>query len=294
VDRLDAMRLFVRVVEMGSFSAVANQLNVARSVVTRQVAALEAHLGTKLLARSTRRLTLTSAGTLYLEKCRVILNLVDAAETDVAEDRGTPRGAIRLSLPMIYGVKRLAPLLLAFAEQHPEVELSMDFSDRRAKLVEEGIDLSIRITRRLEPNDIVRKLGTCRLLAVAAPDYLLRHGRRKHPADLAGHECLGYRQDTGSQPWTFEADGRMQDFFVPIRLDASNGEVLAGAALRGMGITLQPDFIVASQMADGHLEQVLADFATPELGIYAVLPSNRHVPYRVRRLIEFLAERLGA
>ncbi len=176
MDRLAAMHLFVRVAELGSFSAVAQQLGVARSVVTRQIAALEAHLGVKLMARSTRRLALTSAGTAYLEKCRVILNLVEAAETDVAEERLTPRGNIRISLPLSFGLKRLAPLLLDFSQRHPEVALDMDYSDRRVNLIEEGIDLSIRITRRLEPGDVARKIGTGRMLAVASPEYLARHG----------------------------------------------------------------------------------------------------------------------
>jgi DNA-binding transcriptional LysR family regulator len=148
MDRLDAMHLFVRVAETGSFSGVAQQLGVARSVVTRQIAALEAHLGVKLMARSTRRLALTAAGTTYLEKCRVILNLVEVAEADVAEERATPRGRIRVSVPLSFGLKRLAPLLLDFLRRYPEVGLDMDYSDRRANLIEEGIDLSIRITRR--------------------------------------------------------------------------------------------------------------------------------------------------
>ena len=175
MDRLDAMHLFVRVAELGSFAAVAQQLGLARSVVTRQIAALEAHLGVKLIARSTRRLALTSGGTAYLEKCRVILNLVEAAETGVAEERLTPRGNIRISLPLSYGMKRLAPILLDFSQRYPEVSLDMDFSDRRVNLIEEGIDLSIRITRRLESGDVARKIGTGRMLVVAAPEYLARH-----------------------------------------------------------------------------------------------------------------------
>ena len=160
MDRLDAMHLFLRVAELGSFSAVAQQLGLARSVVTRQIAALESHLGVKLMVRSTRRLALTSAGTAYLEKCRVILNLVEAAETDVAEERLIPRGNIRISLPLSFGIKRLAPLLLDFSQRYPEVSLDMDYTDRRVKLIEEGIDLSIRITRRMDPGDVVRKIGT--------------------------------------------------------------------------------------------------------------------------------------
>ncbi|MGB5206394.1 MAG: LysR family transcriptional regulator [Azonexus sp.] len=293
MDRLAAMHLFVRVAELGNFSAVAQQLGVARSVVTRQIAALEAHLGVKLMARSTRRLTLTSAGTAYLEKCRVILNLVETAETDVAEERLTPRGNIRISLPLSFGLKRLAPLLLDFSQRYPEVALEMDYSDRRVKLIEEGIDLSIRITRRLEAGDVARKIGTGHLLALASPEYLARHGRPQHPSELAHHECLGYTAGGAGQNWQFMVDGQLESFPVRSRINANNGEVLTEAAAQGLGITLQPDFIADSFLLAGRVEAILTDFPIPELGIYAMLPSNRHVPYRVRALMDFLAAALA-
>jgi len=294
MDRLDAMRLFLRVAELGSFSAVALQAGVARSVVTRQIAALETHLGVKLMARSTRRLALTSAGSAYLEKCRVILNLVEAAEADVAEERLIPRGNIRLSLPLSFGIRRLAPLLLDFSQRHPEVSLDMDYSDRRINLIEEGIDLAIRITRRLEPGDVARKIGAGRMLVVAAPEYLARHGRPQHPAELAHHECLGYTHAGNPMPWQFLVNGQPENFPVRSRINANNGDVLAEAAAQGLGITLQPDFIVASYLDAGRVERILDDFAIPELGIYAMLPSNRHVPHRVRVLMDMLAAALAA
>ena len=293
MDRLDAMHLFVRVAETGSFSGVAQQLGFARSVVTRQIAALEAHLGVKLMARSTRRLALTAAGTAYLEKCRVILNLVEVAEADVAEERATPRGRIRVSVPLSFGLKRVAPLLLDFLRRYPEVGLDMDYSDRRANLIEEGIDLSIRITRRLEAGDVARRIGSGRMLAVAAPDYLARHGRPQHPAELAHHECLGYTAGSGSLAWQFMVAGQLESFPVRSRVSANNGDVLTEAAAQGLGITCQPDFIVGTYLADGRVEAILADFPLPELGIYAVLPSNRHIPHRVRVLMDFLGERLA-
>jgi len=294
MDRLEAMRMFVRVAELGSFSAVAHQLGVARSVVTRQVAALEAHLGTRLMVRSTRRLALTSAGTAYLEKCRVILNLVDAAETDVAEERAVARGNIRVGLPLSFGLKRLAPLLLEFAEREPAVSLEMDYSDRRVDLVEEGFDLSIRITARLAPSDVVRKLGTCRLVTVAAPAYLARHGRPQRPADLAAHECLAYSGDATPATWSYSSAGRVENVLVRSRYTANNGDVLVEAAVHGLGITLQPDFIADPYLEDGRLERLLERFAPPELGVYALLPAARHMPYRVRVLIDFLSDRLRA
>ncbi|MDB5798096.1 MAG: transcriptional regulator, LysR family [Paucimonas sp.] len=288
MDRFSAMRLFVRVAELGSFSGVAQQMGVARSVVTRQVAALEAHLGTKLIARSTRSLTLTSAGTAFLEKSRVILNLVEAAETDIAQEAVAPRGSIRISLPLSFGIKRIAPLLLAFAERYPEVRLDMDYADRRVSLIEEGYDLSIRITRTLGPTDVARKLGTARMLVLASPGYLARHGRPQHPTDLVHHECLGYTIAGNNLPWPFVIDGRIEHINVRSRLNGNNGEVLTAAAAQGLGITCQPDFIAGSFIAAGQVEEILQGFPLPELGIYAIFPGTRHIPHRVRVLIDEL------
>lgn len=293
MDRLDAMQLFVRVAELGSFSAAAQQINVARSVVTRQIAALERHLGVKLMARSTRRLSLTSAGTAYLEKCRVILNLVEAAETGVAEERQTPRGPIRIGAPLSYGLKRLAPLLLDFAQANPEVSLDMDYTDRRVNLIEEGIDLSIRVTARLDPATVARRIGSSRLIVVASPDYLARHGAPLRPQDIAHHECLGYTAVASSPSWVFIVDGQALAIPLRARVTANNGDILAEAAARGMGLTCQPDFILDDWLADGRLLPVLTDFPMPELGVYAVLPGNRHVPHRVRVLMDWLAEKLA-
>jgi DNA-binding transcriptional LysR family regulator len=210
------------------------------------------------------------------------------------EERVNPRGNIRISLPLSFGLKRLAPLLLEFSRRYPEVGLDMDYSDRRVNLIEEGIDLSIRITRRLEGSDIARRIGSARLLAVASPDYLARHGRPQHPAELAHHECLGYTVGGTGQNWQFMVDGQLASFPVRSRIHANNGDVLTEAAAQGLGITLQPDFIIDGFLAAGRIEAVLAEFPVPELGIYAMLPSNRHVPHRVRVLMDALAAGLAA
>ena len=287
------MHLFLRVAELGSFSAVALQLGVARSVVTRQIAALEAHLGVKLMVRSTRRLSLTSAGSTYLEKCRVILNLVDSAETDVAAERLTPRGNIRISLPLSFGLTQLAPLLLEFSQLYPEVSLDMDFTDRRVNLIEEAFDLSIRITPRLQTGDIARKISSGRMRVVASPDYLARHGRPCHPSELVNHQCLGYTAAAGTTNWQFIVGGELESFPIRTRINSNNGDVLTEAAARGLGITCHPDFIVDRFIADGRVEEILTEFPVPELGIYAILPTNRHIPHRTRVLMDFFAERLA-
>lgn len=293
MNRLDAMNLFVRVADLGSFAAVANQLGVARSVVTRQIAALEEHLGVKLMVRTTRQLTLTTAGTSYLQKCRTILDLIDAAEADVMEERLTPRGNLRVSLPLSFGLKRIAPLLPDFLKRYPDISLALDFTDRHVNLIDEGVDLAIRITARLDPGDVARKIGEMRLLAVASPAYQAQHGRPADPSELSAHACLGYSPKANNRPLTFQIDGQTENIYLPFRLQANNGDALAEAAAQGLGITLQPDFIVADYLARGALVRVLEGFEPPPLGIYAMLPSNRYLPHRVRALIDFLAAALG-
>jgi len=293
MDKLNAMQVFVRVAETGSFTAVADQLDVARSVVTRQISALEKQLGIKLMTRSTRSLTLTTAGSVYLEKCRVILNMVDAAESSLFEEKTEPRGRIRLGMPLSFGLQRLMPALLQFAEAHSHIELVMDLSDRRSKLIEEGIDLSIRITSRLEPGDIVRKLGETRLLTVASPDYLAQHSHPNHPRDLAHHACLAYSQDFQSTTWAYESDAGACNVTIRPRLVANNGEALLQAAARGLGFTRPPDFMAQPYLDKGSVVPVLHDYEPAPMGIYAVLPSNRYIPHRVSVLINYLATALA-
>jgi DNA-binding transcriptional LysR family regulator len=290
MNKLQAMQLFVRVVETGSFTAAAEQLNLARSMVTRQISALETSLGAKLMTRSTRSLSLTSAGAAYLEKCRVILSLVDAAEADVAQDKAEPRGRIRLGLPLSFGLERLMPLLLDFAQRQPLIRFEMDFSDRRSNLVEEGMDLSIRITGTAASGDIMRQLGTCRLLTLASPAYLAQHGAPRSPDELRHHECLNYSELLSPTVWTYPVTGQMQPS-VPVhgRIMANNGTALMLAAAQGMGITRQPDFIAEGFLERGEVVPILSDFEPPPMGIFAVLPSNRYIPHRVRVLMDFLS-----
>ena len=292
MDRLGGMRLFVMVAEMGSFSVVAQRLNLARSVVTRQISALEAHLGAKLLARSSRRLSLTSAGAVYLEKCREILSLVEAAEADLNEDRQTPRGHIRATLPLSFGVRQLMPMISDFMVANPEISIELDFNDHRVNLIEGGFDLAIRISDRLAPGDVARRIGSSRGVIVAAPDYLERHGRPMHPAELLGHACFGYLLDTTSS-WGFVIEGEQRTYPISGRLRANNGDALIAAAVRGLGIARAPTFLAEQAVRTGQLEILLRRFPTPQMGIYAVFPGSRHLPHRVRALVDYLAARIG-
>ena len=244
------------------------------------------------MTRSTRSLTITAAGAAYLEKCRVILNLVDVAESTLTEEKAVPRGRIRLALPLSFGLQRLMPHLLAFAQAQAHIELLLNFSDQRANLIEEGIDLAIRITADLQPGDITRKLGQCRLLTTAAPAYLAQHGQPSHPTQLQHHECLVYSMTSNTATWPYQVGGQVQQFAVRGRLTANNGVALLEATAQGMGISLQPDFLAKPFLARQEVVEILREFESPPLGIYAVLPSNRYIPHRVGVLMEYLAEAL--
>ena len=286
------MQAFVRVAEAGSFTAVANQLGVPRSLITRLIASLERQLGVKLMTRSTRSLSLTTAGSAYLEKCRVILNLVDATESGLMSEKFAPKGEIRISLPLSFGLERLLPILFEFAKENSEIKLAMDFSDRHSNLIEEGLDLAIRITSSLDSTDIVRKLGVSKLITVASPEYLKLHGIPLNPSDLKSHECLDYSLQPSIATWSYMVKGELKPVTIEGRLVANNGDALAQASIKGLGIARQPEFIVANYIASGELVTLLNDYDALELGIYAVLPSNRYIPHRISVLMEYISKSL--
>ncbi|VUZ28009.1 HTH-type transcriptional regulator DmlR [uncultured Comamonas sp.] len=292
MSRLDAMQHFVRVADLGSFAAAADQLGVARSVVTRRIAALEEHLGVKLITRTTRKLTLTSAGLAYLERCRSILQALEDAESEVMASGQTPRGHIHMGLPVSFGIRRIAPLLAQFGQAYPHITLTLDFNDRTSDLIDEAMDIAIRVSTELAPGVVARKLGQGQFFTVAAPAYLARHGTPQHPGDLLQHPCLGYTGRANNRPWHFTVEGQLQSFAPDYVLQANNGDALTLAAQQGLGITVQPDFIVQEALASGALQPILQAFAPPPFGIYAILPGNRLLTQRQRVVIDFLAQAL--
>ena len=209
------------------------------------------------------------------------------------EARLTPRGNLRIALPLSFGLKRIAPVLPRFLQSHPEITLALDFNDRQQNLIDEGIDMSIRISARLDPGIVARKLGETRLITVASPGYLRQHGHPRHPDELVAHQALGYTAKASNRPLEFWVEGKPYSVYVPFRMQANNGDALVEAAHQGMGITVQPDFIVAKYIERGTLVPLLEDYALPPLGIHAVLPSSRYMPQRLRVWIEFLAAELG-
>jgi DNA-binding transcriptional LysR family regulator len=292
MDRFTAMRVFVETAERGSVSAAALHLDMSRAMASRYVALMEQWSGARLLHRTTRRLTLTTAGTQMLPLCRDMLGLAGQIETLAADDGGAPRGQLRITASAIFAQTHLADAVLAFLERYPAVSVDMQVADRTVDLVEERIDLAIRITREPDPGLIARKLGVCRSVLCAAPAYLRARGTPVQPRDLARHNCLTYAY-FGQGVWHLNRDG--EPLAVPVQGNfcANESLVLLRAARSGGGIALLPTFAANEALRDGSLVTVLPGYAPPDLDIYAVYASRRQLPAATRALIDFLAERFG-
>jgi DNA-binding transcriptional LysR family regulator len=295
MDRFLAMEVFTRVVEHGSFAKAAERLGISTSACSRHVADLEAHLDSRLLNRTTRRLSLTESGQAFFERCVQVLADLKEAEQAAAASAARPRGTLKLTCSISFGVRHVAPLVAAFAARHPEMRFDVQLSDRFVDLVEEGFDLALRIGESPAQNLIARKLGETCLVPCAAPSYLRGHGAPETPADLAAHACLTYEYLPQRNTWRFrDQAGGEHSVRVAGPMHANNGEMLAAAAVEGIGIALEPDFIVGADLAAGRLVRILKDYAPTPTGIYAVYPSRRHLSAKVRAFVDFLAERFAA
>jgi len=286
------MLAFARVVEARSFTKAAEKLGVSKSVVSARVAGLERALDVKLLHRTTRKLSLTPEGTELYERC---LRVVAAAEEAMATRNavsGTPRGLLRINAPIVFAEDYLAEPLAQYLDCHPNVQLELDLSDRVVDLVQDGIDLAIRITSRLAgPGLVAKRLATDQPVLCAAPSYLARRGRPRTPADVAEHDCLVYTLLRVNEEWRFRARGEREALSVGVnpRFSAASGAMLRRAAVAGMGLAVLPRFMVASDLAAGRLEIALDSLFAPTLGIYAVYPQARRVPAKVRALVDLLS-----
>jgi len=294
MDRLAALESFARVAETGSFSAAARALNLSKSLISRQVSALEAELGARLISRTTRSLTLTEAGRGYYEQVARILAQMEEADLSVSQLQATPRGKLRVNAPMSFSLLRLAPALPDFLALYPEIDVDLVMNDRRVDLMEEGFDLAIRIGRLTDSSLVARKLSPMQRLIVASPAYLADRGTPQVPADLRRHDCLCYSNADTIDEWRFcEPDGRPVTIEVKGRVRANNGDLLRIAALRGLGFVDLPNFLVAGDIESGALVPVLQDYIKQDGGVYAVYPHARYLPPKIRVFIDFLAERWG-
>jgi DNA-binding transcriptional LysR family regulator len=288
MDLLTGMRIFIHVVEANSFTAASNKLGLSRAAVSKHIVQLESHLGGRLLNRTTRRVSVTEAGQAYFERCKQILEDVADAECVVSGLSKEPRGTLRLNVPMTFGTTQIAPLLQRFNAAHPNVEIELSLNDRLIDVVDEGYDLVIRIAELQDSNLIARRLATSRHVICASPAYLERHGRPATPADLATHACLRYSYTQHSSEWLLHGADGEQRVRISGPLLTNNGGAICTAAENGLGITMLPTFIAGQALRKGKLERVLTDYGCPQLGIYAVYPSNRHLSAKVRSFIDFL------
>ena len=293
MDRITAVQLFIRVVETGSFSKAAGDLGITQPTATKAVAAIEEHLGARLLHRSTRGVTTTEVGALYYEKCKLIARELEEADNLATLLQSQVAGQLRLSTSVAFGRRVMIPLVLRYMQQHPGVGIDLSFDDRYVNLVEQGIDVAIRMGRLADSSLGARYLGTNPWLMVAAPAYLSAHDAPRVPADLARHPCLVYSSVQGDDRWTFTGPaGEEMSVAVKGPLRSNNLSAVLAAARAGMGLAVLPWYVARESVADGAVQQVLADHALPAQEVHAVFPSPKRVPSKVTSLIAFLQEQL--
>lgn len=294
MDRFALLQNFIWVVDAGSISGAAARRGVAKSAVSRRLAELEEYLGVQLLRRTTRKLNLTETGRGFYERAVRIMADLDEAELAVSEAHGELRGRLRVAAPMSFGLLHLGPAINDFACQHPELQFDLDFNDRQIDLLQEGIDVGIRIAELPDSTLIARPLAPVRTVVCASPAYLQRHGTPRAPADLARHRCLLYSNVPDPDRWRYyAADGSEQLVTVPASMRCNNGEQLRAAASAGLGVIHSPTFIVHQALARGELVTVLDDWTWRGTNVYAIYPRTRHLSQRVRALVDFLVQRFA-
>ena len=288
------MRMYVAVIDSGSFAAAADKLGVSRAMVSKQVQKLEEHLGTRLMNRTTRRLSMTETGRAFYERSSQIVADVEEAEQIAGQMTRSPQGVLRVTIPLSYGQHRLAIILGAYTQSFPLVQLDISLSDRKVDLVEEGFDVAIRIGALPQSDLIAKKIGAAHSIVCAAPGYLAQFGTPQLPSDLSGHACLGYSLTGGGGDWRMESSGEQAVVAIAGPMKADNGDILRLAAIAGAGVAFQPGFIVDADIAAGRLVRILRGWQSAEMGIYAVYPSRKHLSAKVRTFVDFIAGALAA
>ena len=293
MDRLDVMRVFCRVVDRMSISKAADDLGLSAALVSKHIKLLEEGLGCVLLARTTRRMSLTEHGRHYYDECRRILAEIETLDTTMREEIAAPKGRLRVNAPLSFSLVVLAPLMPFFTEAYPEIELLLDLDDRVLNVVEGGFDVSIRIRAALPNSSLVaRQLGEVRQHICAAPSYLEKRGEPKSSADLADHDIIGYGLADAATSWSFESETGVEHFSPQPRLTVGNSLFLRDLLLQGMGIGSLPSFIADPCINNGRLRPILTDYKMPERCIYAVMPTRRGIDAKARAFLDFLQDNL--
>lgn len=293
MDHFSALPIFVSVVECGSFSAAGQKLGLSKSAISKRITQLEQHLGIQLLQRTTRSLSLTDAGARYFEYIRPAVLLTQEGLDAISELQQTPKGNLRISVPMVFGRLYIAPLIAEFLKRYPDIQLQMQMDDKTTDLIADGFDLAIRIGELPDSSLIARKIAPCLSVICASPAYLAQHGLPMVPSELTQHNCLFYSYFQDGVEWSFHSPDGMQRIQPKGNYQVNNSDAIHLACLDGLGIANLPRFIVESDLQAGRLQTILTDFPLPEHGIYAVYPQRKYLPTKVKVLIEFLMEKLG-
>jgi DNA-binding transcriptional LysR family regulator len=294
MQNLTDIAVFVKVVELSSFTAAAEVLEMSQPVVSKAVTRLEEKLGARLLNRTTRRLSLTEAGSELFRRSVRALEEIENAELEVARFQTEPRGTLRISAPMSFSILHLGAAIQPFLDSYPGVTAELNLDDRQVDLVEEGFDVAIRIGRLESSNLVARKITPCRQVLCASPGYLAKHGMPERPEDLLEHNCIVYSFLSNAREWRL-TDPSGEEHVVPIKgsLHSNNGLVNRAAAMSGVGIVLLPTFYLGEQLKSGELKPILCKFAPPQLAVYAVYPERRNLTPKVRAFVDFLAATFG-
>ncbi|SDK49667.1 transcriptional regulator, LysR family [Methylophilus rhizosphaerae] len=287
---LEEMRFFVEVVKHGNFTSAARALGISKQLVSRRIIALEAHLGVRLLLRTTRKLSPTETGKLFFQRAQHILQAMHDVELEISNRSDELRGLLKISAPLSYARLRLAPALMAFMQQHPLVEVWLEADNRHVDMIGEGYDMVIRVTNQPEEGMVARKLEDAAVRYCCSPDYIARYGTPASPQALATHACLTHR----ASEWLFSGNDQIHRIPVHPRLKSNHGEVLRDAALAGLGITGLPAFYVLDDLQSGRLVEVLAEYRMQQAGIYAMYPYHKQVSSNTLALIEHLRQWFGS
>ncbi|MGF1621710.1 MAG: LysR family transcriptional regulator [Rhodomicrobiaceae bacterium] len=292
MSELDDLRSFVEVVEAGGFGRAAERMGIAKSIVSRRIARLEADLGTPLLSRTTRGISPTEAGLEFKARCERILADYDEARESASQQGGAIVGRLRLSVPVSFGVRHVAPILADLVHRHPRLELDVSYSDRIEDLITERYDLAIRIGALQDSSLVARRIAPAWAVLVASPTYLGQHGRPETPNDLPAHECLLYSGST-AKDWQFRSGKRLLSMRPRGRLCSDSGDAILRWTEAGLGIAYLPTFLVSDAIERGTVEPLLLDYPGPEFGIFVVRPPGVQVSAKVRLLIDTFVERFG-
>ena len=293
MGKFEQFEAFVAVVDHQGFSAAGEKLGIAKSALSRRVSELEVRLKVKLLNRTTRKLSLTSAGEEFYQQVRGMISDLNEAEQKLSDDQSVISGPLKIAAPLSFGYRHLSTAISEFVVEYPEIDLSLDLNDRHIDLVAEGFDMTIRIGELTDSTMIARKLGVIRFVTVASQDYLDRKGVPKHPSELTFHDGLLYSNISAKKQWQYFDNKKSLAVVPATRMSANNGDFLAKMAVHGLGITNGPTFLLDEYVREGKLQVILQEYQRAEVGMYALFPPGRLIPSRVKVLVDFLQQQYG-